>query len=1025
MRFKSIARVLIFVCVFVLCTRLPATAEEGKPEIKYLKNGLGVLIIPDTRFPLASLRLFVHAGSGYETPKIAGISHALEHMVFKGTKNYPHSGVSETIESLGGYFNAYTTFDHTCFLTDIPAKGWEEGLRVLKDMAFAPTLDPEDLKSEMEVVVEEIQRGRDSPGNELFRMVQTQMFKGTSYGWPVIGDENTVRSFKSADLRKYIAAHYKPGNMLLIICGNVDTAAAFDAAQKFFGDLKPGKAQSAVPTVDLDALRQGPAILTEAKDINQIYLSFAFPVPGTDTPDEPGLEVLAKLLGGDATSYLYRKYKYNLRLVDEISVGLTTMQGAGLMYFNVVLKPEKLAEFWSAICADMAGLSADSFSEEDIARAKLNIEDGLFREKETLAGLASKEGYFYFLDGGPEGEEHFLQGVRSVNSTYLQSLISKYFMEKDLTVALLTPKDYKTPDLEGILKEKWQAPAPEKPVSDASEIAPGKPEVLTLGPGRTIILLADKTLPYTSLNIAFNGGNALLAPNEQGLAALSSAALTMATKSKNNGEMERFLSDRAASLGATAGRHMTNISAFFPTRFSDDLLPLVAEVLSAPAFDPADLDRAKDSQLAAIKAAVDQPTGLMFRELYPFLFKGHSYGYYTMGMPEGVSKFTAADALRAWTRQSAQPWTLAVCGQFDREKILKFAQSLPLPTATGAAAPLNTTGAPIPEPTATAEAMPDLVATPGNGTLPSPGDVGTTAAPEGDANDASPGANVASNTMPGLPAAPVWGEKRELDLKLPGRNQTHLLLLFKTGPDNSDDAPGLELLQQALNGMGGPLFLELREKQALAYTVDAMVWQSPLTGFMAFYIGTSPDKEKQALDGFYKIINELRATPLTEADLARGINQMEGDYYRGIQAFASRSAEAAILNMLGRPLTFATDNIAKAKILTPPDLQKLAEKYLVPGEAYLIRVDPADASPAAENSTSTESGLGAANATSSAPEANATMSTQDSGLKNATLPAPDMNATTPTPNVNATLPAPVGNTPPEPGKNLDNAPNAQ
>ena len=111
---------------------------------------------------------------------------------------------------------------------------------------------------------------------------------------------------------------------------------------------------------------------------------------------------------------------------------------------------------------------------------------------------------------------------------------------------------------------------------------------------------------------------------------------------------------------------------------------------------------------------------------------------------------------------------------------------------------------------------------------------------------------------------------------------------------------------------------------------------------MAFYIGTSPDKEKQALDGFYKIIGELRETPLPAADLARAANQMEGEYYRGIQALGSRSSEAATLSALDRPLTFATDKIAKAKSLSPEEVRQLAIKYLNPGEAYLIRVDPAD-----------------------------------------------------------------------------------
>ena len=876
MRLRHIARNLGLAVLLLLCAQLPAAAAEDTPNMEFLENGLGVLIIPDARFPLVSLRLYVHAGSGYETRNIAGISHALEHMVFKGTENYPKAGVSETIESLGGYFNAYTTFDHTCYLTDLPDRGWKEGLKVLKDMAFFPALEPGDMKTEMEVIVEEIQRGRDNPGGELFRMVQTQTFKDTSYGWPIIGFEDTVRSFKSADLRHYIDAHYKPNNMLLVVCGKVDRAEVMKEAQKLFGDIKSGQVQGNVPAVDLDALRQKPVILTEAKDLNQIYMAFAFPVPGTNTPDEAGLEVLAQLLGGDATSYLYRKYKYDLRLVDQISASLYTMEGAGMMYFSAVLQPDKLEEFWSAICADLGSLSAGSFSAEAVARAKLNLEDQLFRSKETLGGLASKEGYFYFLGGGEGAEERYVQQIRAVYDNYLQTLIDKYFVPDGLTAAALTPKGYTAPDLAGILNAKWRAPAPEKPVSDATLNAPGKPEVIDLGQGRTVILLKDETLPYTSLDMVFAGGNSLLTSEEQGLAGLSTSVLTMATKTRSNEDLERFLADRAASLSAGAGRHTSKVSASFPSRFSDDILPLIAEVLAEPAFAPEDLDRARDSQLAAIKASTDQPTGLMFRELYPFLFKDHFYSYYLLGKPEDVAKYTADDARRAWVRQSAQPWTLAVCGQFDRERVLKFAESLPVPTA-----------------------------------------------------------------QVGMPAAPVWGGVHELDLRLPGRNQSHLLMLFPTVPDSHKDAPGLQLLQTALSGMSGPLFLRLREEQALAYSVDAMNWSSPLTGFMAFYIGTSPDKEKQAVEGFRAIIDELRVKPLPEADLTRAANQMEGDYYRAIQALGSRSSEAATLSILDRPLTFAKDQIAKAKELTPEDLRKLAEKYLNPADAYLIRVDPA------------------------------------------------------------------------------------
>ncbi len=885
--FAKITLGLSLACLF-LFQAAGAAAANDEYILEQLDNGLEVLIIPDQRFPLVSLRLYVHAGSGYETPDIAGISHALEHMVFKGTEHYPKAGVSEVIESLGGYFNAYTTLDHTCYVADLPDRAWREGMAVLKDMAFLPTLDPKEIAPELEVIVEEIQRGKDNPSSELFKMIQSRVFADTTYAWPVIGNEDTVRSFTSQKLRAYIDTHYKPGKVLLLACGNVNPDEVLAAAREMFGQLKAGEAPAAIAAVDPVGQRRGVQVAVEHKDVNQVYLSFAFPIPGVGHADEAGLDVLAQVLGGDATSYLYRKYQYDLRLVEQIHAYIYTVQGAGVMYFSAVLQPENLEEFWKNMAADLAALDKLNFSSEDLNRAKLNLEDYLYRSKETLADLATKEGYFYFLAGGPNAEELYLQQIRAATAPYLQSLAAKYILKDGLCVAAIMPQGLNAPDLAALINENWKAPTPVETVSDAALIAPGQPELIALGDGRTVILLKDDTLPYTAVNIVFMGGNSLLKADEQGLASLSNAALTLATQTRGNEEMERYLSDRAAAVSAGAGRHTTMFSASFPARFSQDILGLIAEIITSPAFAQSDFELAKQTQLAGIKKTEDSPTGLMFRQLYPFLFKDHSYGFFTQGLPEQVAAFTPADALRFWTVQSVQPWTMAVCGQFDREEILKFAQSLPQPV---------------------------------------------------------------SDTV--MPPSPTWTAEKELILRLPGRNQTHVLLLFPTVPEGHEDATGLKLLETALSGMSGPLFLQLREQQSLAYAVNAMNWNAPLAGFMAFYIGTSPDKSEQAMAGFNKIIADIQATPLSAEDLERAVNQMEGEYYRGIQTLANRSAEAATLQALGLPLTFHTDNIVKARSYSPEDLRALVNKYLDPDRAYLIEVlpnDEAESSPVAQDS---------------------------------------------------------------------------
>ena len=137
----------------------PAPVMQQAPLLSRLSNGMKVLIQRDDRFPLVSLRLYVHTGSVFETPNQAGISHLLEHMVFKGTEHRPKGAVAGDIEKFGGYVNAATSYDYTVYLADMPAARWREGLDVLRDMAFFPTIDAQELASEKEVVLAELQTG--------------------------------------------------------------------------------------------------------------------------------------------------------------------------------------------------------------------------------------------------------------------------------------------------------------------------------------------------------------------------------------------------------------------------------------------------------------------------------------------------------------------------------------------------------------------------------------------------------------------------------------------------------------------------------------------------------------------------------------------------------------------------------------------------------------------------------------------------------------------------------------------------
>ncbi|MDR0827763.1 MAG: insulinase family protein [Desulfovibrio sp.] len=869
--------------------------EKAKSLLRVLSNGLRVLVLPDHRFPLVSLRLYVHAGSAYENPEEAGISHMLEHMVFKGTEKRPHGQAAKDVETSGGYLNAATSFDYTVYLTDMTKDHWKIGLDVLKDMAFHPSLTPEELEAEKEVVIAELKRGEDNPGQRLFRISQQAALAGTPYYDPIIGYEKTIRSLSVENIRAYIERLYHPQSMLLVICGDVEAEEAAAEADRLFGSLQ--NRANLTPPLPLDEKITDASfsVTLDEGPWNKVHLSLALPVPDQGDLRSARLDVLAHILGGDSSSRLPRLLKYEKRLVDSISVGNYSFERIGLLYIQATLDADKIVPFWKELCKELGNTGKGGFSDEEVARAKFNIEDDLYRSKETLSGYASKLGHFAFFDKGEQGEGNYLRAIRDCNSALLAETAQDFLRPESLSVAAVLPVGTKAPagakssggELEAWkvwltenLRAGWKTAGTEdKKVPADPKVEKSAPvggvEVIDLGKGRTLALIPDNTLPYVSVNMVFSGGDALLEEKDQGLAAFAASLLTKGTKRLGAMEVEDFLADRAASLAASTSRGSFFVSMDFPVRFMGDMFGLLKETLTTPAMKEEEAARARENQIAGIVMREDQPTGLAFRRMFPFIFRGHPYGYMQQGDKERVAAFKARDAREFWRKQNLRPWVLAVCGSFDREAILAEAQKLPIPAA-------------------------------------------------------------AEIVMP----APVWGEVRDLALNLPQRNQGHLFLAFPTAGFAAEDEAELELLQNILAGQSGLLFRSLRDEQSLGYTVTAMSWKAAKAGLLIFYIGTEPGKMAQAEEGFHKIIADLQKDELPKEALERGKNGMLGDYYRDHQSLGARSAEAATLLSQRRSPDATRALIDKAASLNAADLRETARKYLHLDKVYVVRVMP-------------------------------------------------------------------------------------
>lgn len=877
---------LILLLGILLLPQLAAAAPQAAPAnpstsgndtmLVRLKNGLTVHIIRDSRFPLVCTRLFVGTGSANETAEQAGISHVLEHMVFKGTEKRPKGQVARDVESLGGYLNAATSFDKTWFITDMPAKHWKTGMDVVKDMAFHPSLDPAELEAEKNVIVSELKGGDDTPTRRLFEDLQVAGLAHTVYGRPIIGFEKTIRAVTADDLRAYIRTWYQPQNMMLLVAGDIDPKAVLAHAEELFGDLKNDTILPEPAPVQLEGAAGGPRVEVTYGPWNKVYLGIALPAPALGDQRSIDLDVLAYALGGDGTSQFYRKYRYEKQLVDSISVGNMSLNRAGLFYMVAQLDADKVEPFWQEFTRDLAALDAGKITPDVIERARFNYEDGMDRASETLDGLTSRKATVQFELGGPQGEANVRHALAAVDSARLRQAQDLWLRPDQVRVRVLAPEKAKLPDLDAILQHNWPAPAVERQKAAAAAEKVGKREIVDLGQGRTVILQPDRTIPYVSLEILRPGGNALLKPADQGLAQLTAATLTDGCGTRDLDAMERFVAERAASLSASAGVQSFTVSLTGPARFNADYFALLGDLLHKPTFAEKDVRRQADTLKAALVRRQDNPMSFMGSKVNGFLFPGgQPYGFDGLGTTENQDRFGPGDVQAFWKQQNAQPWILSVAGDFDREKVLAFARSLPVPTAPAVDVP-----------------------------------------------------------------QPTWGADKRLPLSLPGRQQAHLLLAFHAVPLDHPDAPALMLLESVLSGQSGLLFNKLRDEQGLGYTVTAFYRSLPEAGFMAFYIGTTPRNLDVARQGFSGIIKDIKTDLLPAELLAKGLNRMEGSYYRGRQSLGARADEAASERLLGQPQDFQKRLLEKAAKVTPEQLREVARKYLLVDKVYEVTLLP-------------------------------------------------------------------------------------
>ncbi|MHB8515512.1 MAG: M16 family metallopeptidase [Dehalococcoidia bacterium] len=406
-------------------------------DISTLENGMRVVTTPVPTAQSVSINIFFGVGSRNETPRTNGISHFIEHMLFKGTKRRPDATmIAEAIEGAGGVLNAYTSKELTCYWNQVPFDKLPLAVDVLADMCRNSLLDAAEIARERTVVQQELRRSFDQPGAWASELLGRATFGDQPIGWPVGGTLETVEELQRDDFTGHIAAYYTPSNSVLSIAGNTTHEEVLSLAERAFGDLPDRKAPAPPPA---KAEFDGERVVVEKREIAQCHLGIAlYALPRKD-PERYALTVLNTILGRGMSSRLFKEVRERRGLAYSIGSGTARYNDIGTMSISAGVTLEKLEEATQVIRDELLKLAASAPGEDETARAR-DFATGNFRlGLESTMALAQRAGESLLMTGEIEAVEDVVDATAAVQPADVQRVAGRLFRPGAFSAAMVGP----------------------------------------------------------------------------------------------------------------------------------------------------------------------------------------------------------------------------------------------------------------------------------------------------------------------------------------------------------------------------------------------------------------------------------------------------------------------------------------------------------------------------------------------------------------------------------------------------------
>ena len=869
-----------------------------------LKNGLKVYLKPIIGSPVVTTMVIYKVGACDEDLDQTGLSHYLEHLLFKGTDKLSPGDIDRVTQRNGGRNNAYTSEDVTNYHFDFAADRWMSALEIEADRMRNTRIDAKhEFQQEKGAVISELNGNEDRPWELENKAILPMLFGAKSpYGHPVIGERKHVEAATAEIINRYYDRWYHPNNASLIVVGGFDPKEAMEKIETLFGKIPKGELPDRKPAVPQPE-RKETVRRTMASKFETPRLLMGFNSVASGTADSYALDVLQSVLAGGKTTRLYRK------LVDEeklaLAVGCNHSIGRypGWFEINAELLKNDLAKVEGLITAELTKLAKDGVTDAELKRVKRSMVAGYIFGNESVHSTADSIARGVTVND-LDHLKGYLSKISAVTNDDIKKVAKNYLVDSKGVVI------HSLPEMSGKTKGHL-SPQSEQGATASSLVSASGSEFRTLarsvsradakGGSSTLLLTDAKTvklpnglklwllenhrLPLVVAEASVRQVRMREPADKLGVSSLVTLLMEEGTTTRKGEEIARLIEDTGGSLSVSSSSGTVKV-------LSPDTeigLDLLLDCLMNPTF-PQEILGAKREELLSTLAEEDKkPSDRASREFAALVYGKHPFGRPPLGKTAIVKKLTRKDC-QDFHASLFRPnnLTMAIVGDFDSAKMI------------------------------------DLIT--------------------------KRTANWKQAEMPALPKYDIEMPKNFVQKIIPDAEAAQLHV-YLGHPGIKRDNPDYFKLLVMDNVLGtGPGFTDrlsanLRDRQGLAYTVSAQIASTAGTEVGAFtgYIGTFPDKYELVRDSFLKEIRKIRDEPPTKQEVEDAKKFLTGSLaFRTITCEQVGSLLLAVDNF-GLGLNYLDDYRKAVDAVTPADVQAVAKKYLDPDRLIIVAVGAVDA----------------------------------------------------------------------------------